>query len=158
MSDGDPFSYRVKFKDIRIKPPKDEASRARAQKTRVCDHKQCDLEGTHPAPKRQGNGRHYFCQAHAAEYNRSFDFFEGMSQAEAASFARSERYGHQRTWNFGTGPMRGEKGTQKLDPRRWAGSKFFNVDDVASGESASSGHRNTLQKRALQELDLETDA
>ena len=78
MSDGDPFSYRVKFKDIRIKPPKDEASRARAQKTRVCDHKQCDLEGTHPAPKRQGNGRHYFCQAHAAEYNRSFDFFEGM--------------------------------------------------------------------------------
>jgi len=54
--------------------------------------------------------------------------------------------------------MRGEKGPQKLDPRRWAGSKFFNVDDVASGESASSGHRNTLQKRALKELDLETDA
>ena len=157
MSDGDPFSYRVKFKDIRIKPPKDEASRARAQKTRVCDHKQCDLEGTHPAPKRQGN-RHYFCQAHAAEYNRSFDFFEGMSQAEAASFARSERYGHKRTWKFGTGPMRGEKGPQKLDPRRWAGSKFFNVDDVASGETASSGHRNTLQKRALKELDLEIDA
>jgi len=158
MSDGDPFSYRVKFKDIRIKPPKDEASRARAQKTRVCDHKQCDLEGTHPAPKRQGNGRHYFCQVHAAEYNRSFDFFEGMSQAEAASFARSERYGHKRTWKFGTGPMRGEKGPQKLDPRRWAGSKFFNVDDVASGETASSGHRNTLQKRALKELDLEIDA
>ena len=81
-----------------------------------------------------------------------------MSQAEAASFARSERYGHKRTWKFGTGPMRGEKGPQKLDPRRWAGSKFFNVDDVASGESASSGHRNTLQKRALKELDLETDA
>ena len=35
---------------------------------------------------------------------------------------------------------------------------IFNVDDVASGESASAGHRNTLQTRALKELDLETDA
>ena len=45
MSDGDPYPYRVKFTDIRVNPPPDEVSRARARKTRVCDHKGCDLEG-----------------------------------------------------------------------------------------------------------------
>ncbi|KCZ50821.1 J domain-containing protein [Hyphomonas pacifica] len=158
MSDSDPFSYRVKFKDMRIKPPKDEASRARAQKTRVCDHKDCDLEGTHPAPKPGGKGQHHFCQQHAAEYNRRFNFFEGMSQAEAAAFTRAERFGHKRTWRFGTGPMAGQKGAEKLDPRRWAGRRFFDVDDVAGGEAASSNRRSGLQLRALKELDLEGDA
>ncbi|MDX1293971.1 MAG: J domain-containing protein [Hyphomonas sp.] len=81
-----------------------------------------------------------------------------MSEAEAASFARAERFGHKRTWKFGTAPMRGDKTKKKLDPRQWAGSKFFNVDDVASGETASSHHRNTLQRRALKELDLEINA
>ncbi len=158
MSDGDPFTYRVKFKDIRVKPPAEETSRARAKQTRVCDKKGCDLEGTHPAPKPGGKGRHHFCQQHAAEYNRSFNFFEGMSEAEAASFTRAERFGHKRTWRFGTGPMAGKKSADAFDPRRWAGRRFFDVDDVTEGETAASRSRNSLQARALRELDLELNA
>ena len=59
MSESDPFRYRVKFKDIRVNPPKDEASRARAKQTRVCDEQGCDLEGAHPAPRSGGKGRHF---------------------------------------------------------------------------------------------------
>lgn len=161
MSDGDPYPYRVKFTDIRVNPPADEVSRERARKTRVCDHKGCDLEGSHPAPKRgaKGNGRHYFCAKHIAEYNRSFNFFEGMSQAEAAAFARAERFGHKRTWRFGTGPMAGKKSADQFDPRRWAGRRFFDMDDVAEATgNATGGRRSGLQARALRELDLEIDA
>ncbi|MCA8901234.1 MAG: J domain-containing protein [Hyphomonas sp.] len=160
MSEGEPFTYRVKFTDIRVNPPADEASRARARTTRVCDHANCDLEGTHPAPRRKGTGRFYFCFQHAAEYNRSFNFFEGMSEAQAASFVRNEQYGHKRTWRFGTGPMAGKKAADQFDPRRWAGRRFFDMDDVAeaTGGSATSGKRSTLQMRALRELDLEGDA
>ncbi|KCZ88639.1 MAG: J domain-containing protein [Hyphomonas sp.] len=142
-----------------MNPPPDEVSRARARKTRVCDHKGCDLEGSHPAPKRGGKGRHHFCAKHIAEYNRSFNFFEGMSQAEAAAFARAERFGHKRTWRFGTGPMAGKKSADQFDPRRWAGRRFFDMDDVAEATgNATSGRRSSLQVRALRELDLEADA
>lgn len=158
MSDSDPFSYRVKFTDIRIKPPAEETSKARARKTRVCEHPDCELEGAFPAPKRGGKGKVHFCQTHITEYNRSFNFFEGMSAAEAASFTRSERYGHKRTWKFGTGPMAGKKAAASHDPRNWAGRGFFNVDDAGNAEKGALARRSAMQVRALNELDLEADA
>lgn len=158
MSDGEPFSYRVKFKDIRVNPPADEASRARAKQTRMCDEPGCDLEGAHPAPRQNGRGRHFFCEVHVAEYNRRFNFFEGMSEAEAASFVRAEQYGHKRTWRFGAGPMRGSRSADAHDPRRWAGRSFFDMDDTPAAETRAASHRSSLQLRALRELDLEEDA
>ncbi|MFN3912621.1 DnaJ domain-containing protein [Hyphomonas sp.] len=141
-----------------MKPPADEASRARAKQTRVCDEAGCDLEGTHPAPRQNGKGRHFFCEQHVSEYNRRFNFFEGMSEAEAASFVRSERYGHKRTWRFGGGPMGGKRSAQTHDPRRWAGRGFFDMDDTPAAEARVEKHRSSLQLRALRELDLEPDA
>lgn len=158
MSDGEPFRYRVKFTDIRVKPPADETSRARAKRTRVCEEPGCDLEGSHPAPRPGGKGRHWFCEAHAAAYNRSFNFFEGMTDAEAAAFLRAEQYGHKRTWRMGAGPLGGRKATDPHDPRRWAGRSFFDMDDTPAGEQRMHSHRSSLQIRALKELDLETDA
>jgi hypothetical protein len=158
MSDSDPFRYRVKFKDIRVKPPADEASRERAKQTRVCDEPGCDLEGAHPAPRQNGKGRHFFCEQHVSEYNRRFNFFEGMSEAEAAAFVRSERYGHKRTWRFGSGPVGGKRSAQAHDPRRWAGRGFFDLDDMPAAEAHVAKHRSSLQVRALRELDLEPDA
>lgn len=158
MSEKDPFSYRVKFMDMRVKPPKEETSRARAKATKVCSHKDCDLEGTFPAPKRNGKGKHHFCEAHIKEYNRSFNFFDGMSEAEAAAFSRAERFGHKRTWKMGTGPAGTKDLPRSHDPAKWAGHGFFNMDETAAGEAAANKSRSTLQTRALKELDLPADA
>ncbi|WP_291060674.1 J domain-containing protein [Hyphomonas sp.] len=141
-----------------MKPPADETSRARAKQTRVCDEPGCDLEGAHPAPRQNGKGKHFFCERHVSEYNRRFNFFEGMSEAEAASFVRSERYGHKRTWRFGGGPMGGKRSAQTHDPRRWAGRGLFDMDDMPAAEARVEKHRSSLQLRALRELDLEPDA
>ena len=150
------YPYRVKFKDIRVKPPAEDVSKAKAAKTRTCEHKGCDLAGEYPAPKRKGNGRHWFCQRHAAEYNRSFNFFDGMTEAEAASFAEKARHGFQQTWRFGTGPM-GKSAAAAHDPRRWKGREFFNDSEATEAREAAR-ERTTLQTRALNELDLESDA
>ena len=158
MSDGEPFIYRVKFTDIRVKPPADETSRARAKQTRVCEEPGCDLEGTHPAPRPGGKGRHWFCEVHAGAYNRLLTFFEVMSEAESASFLRAEQYGHKRTWRMGGGPMGGRKSADQFDPRRWAGRGFFDMDDTPAAEERIHAHRSSLQRRALRELDLELDA
>ncbi len=158
MTDSNAFSYRVKYTDIRVNPPAADRSRARAKKTRPCDEKGCDLEGAFPAPKRGVNGKHWFCADHAAAYNRSYNFFEGMTEAEAAAFAEAERHGHRRTWRFGTGPMSGKRANDSQDPRRWSGKNFFDIKDEAQAPSEAAPERSALVRRALEELDLEISA
>ena len=60
----------------------DEREKARAQKrVRVCDAPGCKEEGQHPAPKsrRKANERYYFCLEHVREYNKAWNYFEGMT-------------------------------------------------------------------------------
>ncbi len=59
-----------------------------AKAVRMCDYVHCNERGDHPAPKSPGSPeRWYFCKRHAAEYNQNWNFFEGMTDAEASAFA-----------------------------------------------------------------------
>ncbi len=50
----------------------------------MCDYVGCSEVGPHPAPKAPGSRERWnFCKNHAAEYNRNWDFFQGMSDEEA---------------------------------------------------------------------------
>ncbi|MBR9826501.1 MAG: J domain-containing protein [Alphaproteobacteria bacterium] len=95
---ADAFQYKPRFKDIRIKPPKDQPS----PEERVCDWPGCRKHGNSRAPKSndQLNDFYWFCPDHAAEYNKSWNFFEGMSESAAQSFRDSAAYGHRPTWNW----------------------------------------------------------
>lgn len=157
------YNYRPKFKDIRVRPSAADKSRARAQKNKVCEHPSCDLEGEHRAPKRNTNetGFHWFCQRHAAEYNRSWNFFDNMTEDQQAEFNESAAYGHRKTWKFGTGPV-GTKGKLRSgDPRLWAGMGEFGPDVSkikTAGQPSAKSSRTRLQVRALADLDLPSQA
>ena len=59
---------------------------------RICDRHGCDKRGDCPAPKSPNSpDRWMFCQEHAAEYNRGYDYFEGLSAEEAAAREADER-------------------------------------------------------------------
>ncbi|MEO0607827.1 MAG: DnaJ domain-containing protein [Pseudomonadota bacterium] len=154
----DAYKYRPKFTDIRVKPPADEKSREKAQESRICEAPSCDLAGEYPAPKQFGDGKHYFCQRHAAEYNRSFNFFDTMNEEQLKAFNENARYGFKQTWKFGAGPMAGDKSNKSHDPRTWKGSEFF--QDAADAREARRASRSAtgVAKRALEELDLDADA
>ncbi len=63
-----------------------------ATTVRICDRHGCEKPGDCPAPKAPNSPeRWYFCQAHAAEYNRKWDNFEGLDKAEKAARTKSER-------------------------------------------------------------------
>lgn len=65
-----------------------------AAAVRTCDRDGCDLPGDRPAPKSPNNpDRWHFCEAHAAEYNRGWNYFEGLSAEEAAGREARERRG-----------------------------------------------------------------
>ena len=95
------YKYRPRFKDIRIKPPKNEAR----QEDKVCEHPQCRSKATARAPKSPANRTefYWFCQSHAAQYNKDWNFFEGMSEDAAKAHAAADFYGHRPTWSFGAG-------------------------------------------------------
>src|SRR3546814_20866928 len=52
----------------------------------------CDSPGTCPAPKSPNSPeRWYFCAEHAAEYNKNWDYFQGLNAEEAAKREADER-------------------------------------------------------------------
>ncbi|MFC3050355.1 DnaJ domain-containing protein [Kordiimonas pumila] len=77
------------------------------QALRMCDYVGCSETGNHPAPKSPGSKeRWYFCQSHAAEYNRNWNFFEGMSDEEARRHMQdnsesSDAFAGARTFEWG---------------------------------------------------------
>jgi len=98
---------------------------------RICDRHGCDEPGNCPAPKSPNSGeRWYFCQPHAAEYNRRWDYFEGLDKEEAEARASSER--------------RENAGYAEASHYGWAGS--------------GDGSRTADEMRALEILGLESDA
>ena len=67
------------------------SSREAAQ-VRLCDRHGCDKPGDCPAPKSPNSpDRWMFCADHAAEYNRGWNYFEGLTAEEAAQREAADR-------------------------------------------------------------------
>lgn len=86
---------------------------------RTCDRDGCDAPGDRPAPKAPNRPeRWYFCEAHAAEYNRGWNYFEGLSDAEARDRETAETadtgFTRARHWGWG-GPGDGSRSRAELD-------------------------------------------
>jgi hypothetical protein len=106
-------------------------SERHAQKVRLCDRHGCEEPGDRPAPKSPNSPeRWYFCEAHAAEYNRNWNYFEGLTAEEAAKREAEER--------------RDASGFAESKHNSWAGP--------------GDGSRSRDEMRALEVLELEVDA
>lgn len=102
-----------------------------AVEVRLCDRHGCDKPGDRPAPKSPNSPeRWYFCLDHAAEYNRNWDYFEGLTAEEAAAREEAER--------------RDFKGFKETQHYGWGGP--------------GDGSRSRDELRALAVLELEDDA
>jgi hypothetical protein len=63
-----------------------------AVQVRLCDRHGCEEPGDRPAPKSPNSPeRWYFCETHAGEYNRNWNYFEGLTAEEAAKREAEER-------------------------------------------------------------------
>ena len=102
-----------------------------AEPVRLCDRYGCPEKGDRPAPKTPNSPeRWWFCEGHAAEYNRNWNYFEGLSKEEAAqreSRERADAGGFQSAGHYG-----------------WGGP--------------GDGSRSRDEMRALEVLDLSVDA
>jgi hypothetical protein len=86
------------FDSIRVKPDED---RVRAREQSRCEWPGCDKPAGYPAPRGRGRDGEYFdfCMNHVREYNKSYNYFNGMSDDEVAAFQRGNVTGHRPTWS-----------------------------------------------------------
>lgn len=153
---SDTFNYRPKFVDIRVnKKPRVKVAQA-PQTERACDQIGCPSPGVHRAPKARGRDNEFwwFCAGHVAEYNRRWNYFDGMNDSELQAFEQAERAGHRPTWTFRaakgdrlSGAYRDQKPAKGADP-----FGMFNADGAP--EVPTAPRRRALGR--LQILALET--
>jgi hypothetical protein len=102
-----------------------------ATQVRLCDRDGCTQPGNHPAPKAPNSPeRWHFCEAHAAEYNRNWNYFQNLTAEEAAAREADER--------------RGADGYRQASHYAWGGP--------------GDGTRSREEMKALSVLELESDA
>ena len=102
-----------------------------ATKVRLCDRHGCEQAGDRPAPKSPNSPeRWYFCETHAGEYNRNWNYFEGLTAEEAAEREANER--------------RDASGFNQSTHYKWAGP--------------GDGTRSRDEMRALEALELDGEA
>ena len=156
------FEYRPKFVDIRVKKPGAEApviGEAEAA-DRPCDYVGCARVGDHRAPKGRDRVNEYwhFCLQHVSDYNRRWNYFSGMNDAELADYQRREEVGHRPTWTVRGGrgdrlaaAMRGFETGRRRDP-------FEMFSDPANPKAKPSRRLTQVQRQALEALTLDDTA
>ena len=68
----------------------------------ICDHKSCNKIGEYKAPIEKDNSKKFkwLCLEHIKEFNRSWDYFKGMSDQEVCEFLKSDMTWHKPTQSF----------------------------------------------------------
>ncbi|MGI9440753.1 MAG: DnaJ domain-containing protein [Parvibaculales bacterium] len=103
--------------------------------TRRCDWPECNEDAPHPAPiAPRTTEKRYFCFDHVQQYNQSYNFFEGMSDADIEKYRRNATTGHRPTWKLGA---RRSKNTINGD---W---KFDDPLEIMRHAGAVEGQQNT---------------
>ncbi len=168
------------FDSIRIAPRKQRGAESEADPRetlkekpalRRCEWAGCRAVGLHRAPRlgargagTQENQYRWSCADHIREFNQSYDFFQGMSDAEIATFQRDALTGHRPTWGLGVNATPGYNAGYGPRPRSGAGFRdaFGLFEDAARSTQEKPEPRRraprTLERQALQTLGLDDTA
>ena len=67
---------------------------------KLCDKHQCNKSGEYKAPKSRSelNAYYYFCLNHVKEYNKSWDFYKGLSVDQIELSMRKDTVWDRPSW------------------------------------------------------------
>ena len=85
------------FNNLRIKPKESNFKRK-------CEYGGCNKKGEFLA-KTKTSHEYYHCLDHIKDFNKNYNFFEGMSEEEIIEYQISSIIGHRPTWKSGTNPQ-----------------------------------------------------
>ena len=69
----------------------------------ICEWQNCNKSGNYKAPLEKDNSKNFkwLCEIHIKLFNKSWDYFDGMSQSEVEVFLKSDLTWHRPTQTFG---------------------------------------------------------
>jgi hypothetical protein len=115
-----------------------------------CEAPGCGRMGGYRAPK--GRGRegeyHNFCLDHVREYNKSYNYFAGMPDAEIDNYQRSAATGHRPTWTIGV-----NRAAQPGDSRFTWSAAFADPFGIFGGEARPAEPKSEPKRRPLRNLE-----
>lgn len=132
-----------------------EADHTATTDERQCDWPKCGHSGEYRAPKDRARLREYywFCLEHIRNYNKNWNFFEGMTGSQFEALQKSKA-----TWNRPTWPLggRGSTAWQIRQARIEADLAALGVLDAGRGARAGElGVRvNPLSRKERKALDI----
>ena len=122
----------------------------------ACDMPGCEEPGKHRAPKSRyspiAKDYYHFCQGHAAQYNKQWNYFDGMSDMEMEIYWENLDTDHRPTWKRERAGEYTPESLYKSFTRKFGdvfGGKGATVDDMASQIPAPS-RKVTLALRAME--------
>ena len=79
--------------------------------SRLCDHSGCTAEGLYRAPKSRDRLNDYFvfCLDHVRDYNRTWDYYRGMSQEQIEAHIRFDTVWQRPSWPLGDFRINGRR-------------------------------------------------
>jgi len=121
--------------------------------TYACEIAGCTESGDFRAPKDRNLDDYYrFCKNHVADYNRAWNFFDGMSDKDVQDHMYESLFQNRPTWKF-TGNIDMED-----ELRRQAGDFYGDAEKAREKKREEKRNRNiatdTPEGEALQIMDL----
>ena len=121
--------------------------------TRACDRPGCTGHGEYRAPRSRDrlDEYYYFCLEHVREYNRAWNYYAGMSEAQIEQERRRDSCWHRPSWPFGSigqGPrfrddfgfFDAERQGQQDAHRQWDQNRQRSWQDAHDGTGHGTGH------------------
>ena len=89
------------FDKVRIKPRG--GDKREPERNAICEWPECGKPGLHKAPKGRGMEGQYvhFCLDHVKDYNKAYNYFDGMPEGAVLDWQKDARTGHRPTWKLG---------------------------------------------------------
>ena len=118
-----------------------------------CEMPGCPSHGEYKAPKHRGLNEYlYFCLEHVSEYNKAWNYFEGMNEKEVQEQIYKDWYGDRPTWNYRDFASMEEDLYRKTAAFR---SRGDNEKPKGNQQQSYSQYMNTPEMEAMSELGLE---
>ena len=116
-----------------------------------CEMPGCTESAEFKAPKNWGLDEHYhFCLTHIQEYNKAWDYFSGMAQADIEDHIVRSAMWDRPTWRFDSYTNL-EDG---LKNRAWQSYHFTDKDREQTDRTRSPFERNSPEYEAMALMDL----
>jgi curved DNA-binding protein CbpA len=148
------------FDCIRVKPSVN--PRVKADEP-CCQWQGCEHKGTHKAPMGRGREGSFFifCIDHVREYNKSYNYFSGMTDDAIQKYQKDALTGHRPTWQMGINGRNGVDEGVRVSRAAWSRRTddpfglFGERSEPRPASEPPARRVRALEKKAFDTLDMD---